>query len=110
MFDDSPPRPREGMPAGAVSGTAIHARLPHSAPAEPDPVDEIQADYLAEAFPGWRIWRTRDQHGRPAGWAASRTADDGIEPTLHASSSGELERLLESPGRRFGRPLVGGDQ
>ncbi|GAB3488867.1 hypothetical protein [Nocardiopsis coralliicola] len=88
--------------------SAPRLRLSRAAPAEPDPVDEIQADYLAEAFPGWSIWRTRGPDGSPAGWAATRLADDGVEPTLHAATAGELERLLEAPGRRFGRPLVGG--
>lgn len=63
--------------------------------------DQVIIDRLRERFPGWRVWRSRWDDGRPAAWWASNMDPDSDRvPTLTAWELGELERWLGSPPRR----------
>ncbi|GAA1766318.1 hypothetical protein [Streptomonospora arabica] len=50
----------------------------------------------------WRVWRSVDDHGRPAAWCASKKAGAPEEwaPTLHAPTLAALEAQMASPPRR----------
>ena len=52
---------------------------------------------LAEAFPGWHIWRGRDHRGRLDGWFATQRGAGARAAIVTASGPAELRhRLLES--------------
>ena len=88
-------------PGGPARDGGAAGEQPHGAADAQIPAD------LEHRFPGWRIWRTRDDRGRPAGWAATRTTADDVEPTLHATTAEGLAELLSAPGRRVGRGVPG---
>jgi hypothetical protein len=52
---------------------------------------------LAEAFPGWHIWRGRDRRGRPEGWYATQRGAGARAAIVPANGPAELRhRLLET--------------
>ena len=75
--------------------------------------DQQALDRLNAAHAGrWRIWRSRDEYGRPAAWVASNHGAPGASATLHAPTAAELEALLAAPppgaGLGLPRPADGG--
>lgn len=69
-----------------------------------DAIDDTELERLREEYPDWRIWRSR---GRGASWYASKRAGAPEEsaPTLAANSLLGLEKQLQAPPQRAGRPL-----
>jgi|SRR5690606_4225572 len=75
--------------------------------------DQQKLGRLNAAHAGrWKIWRSRDEYGRPAAWIASNTGVPGASATLHAATAAELEALLAAPppgaGLGLPRPAEGG--
>jgi hypothetical protein len=88
------------------------ALLAEAAGAAADLADEQQAEaerelerLVADYGDEWLVHRTYGADGRPRGWVATRSVDDDVAPTVHADTVVELERLMRSPGRRYGRVL-----
>lgn len=54
----------------------------------------------------WRIWRSSDEHGRPAAWVATNIGVPRAAPTLHETSLERLEARLKSPPPGFAGPLT----
>lgn len=70
------------------------------------PSDQKELNRLNHEYPGWRVWRSR-QNGAPAKWVASNLDPQSPhDPTLHGDSVEELENRLEDPPLRIGRPLL----
>jgi hypothetical protein len=64
--------------------------------------DGIIARQLSEAFPGWNVWRSYDDAGKPRDWYANRdhvlTGAEmyaGLAHTLAADTALELRAVLE---------------
>ncbi|GAA3731450.1 hypothetical protein [Salinactinospora qingdaonensis] len=62
---------------------------------------------LTDTYRGrWRIWRTRDRAGNPAGYVATNRGGNGYAPTIHAATLDELEAALAAPPRAIGYPSL----
>lgn len=67
---------------------------------------------LAEEFPGWHVWRSRDEKNVPKGWYATRDQPlsgmeyrQGLYRTLGADDLDGLRKQLEQQARREGQRL-----
>jgi hypothetical protein len=55
---------------------------------------------LEKAYPGWRVWRSVNQDGRPSWWVASRmTAEAGPSETVMEPTADALEAALQEQRR-----------
>ncbi|MCI0687828.1 MAG: hypothetical protein L0Y54_11410 [Sporichthyaceae bacterium] len=60
------------------------------------PVDQV-LDQLQAAYPGWRLWRTRNPDGSPAAWYATRArplTDRELRAGLAATVADDTPELL----------------
>ncbi|MDA2809622.1 hypothetical protein O4J56_03120 [Nocardiopsis sp. RSe5-2] len=61
---------------------------------------------LNTTFDGrWRVWRSRDDQGRPAAWVATNIGVPGAVPTLHETTPERLEAQMKNPPPGFAGPL-----
>ncbi|WP_017623195.1 hypothetical protein [Nocardiopsis chromatogenes] len=68
---------------------------------------EAMRERLNTAYNGrWRVWRSRDDKGRPAAWVATNIGVPGAAPTLHETTPERLEAQMKNPPRGFAGPLT----
>ncbi|GAB3210942.1 hypothetical protein ACQEU5_07900 [Marinactinospora thermotolerans] len=59
----------------------------------------------AEHTGRWRVWRSLDEHGRPAAWVATNLGAAGAAMTLHETTPERLEEQMNAPPPAYGRAL-----
>ncbi|MUL39705.1 hypothetical protein FZ103_00670 [Streptomonospora sp. PA3] len=70
--------------------------------------DQATLERLNRQYPNWKVWRSKDDRGRPAAWVATnkRGHDSVCAPTLHEPTAAKLEAQLQAPPLRHCKPFA----